>query len=143
MSLADADAKFPANGVQPSGIPPSPSRENPGQVFPKSDPKAAPPASVPGTGGGHEPSAAEALGNPYVLEEAFSKLDHALTELITKIQGEERRVGAGTSGEALVRKFTGWRDELTQIRRGQGGATGTRRDANESARRKEGGLFAD
>ncbi|TBU39174.1 hypothetical protein BD309DRAFT_872837, partial [Dichomitus squalens] len=132
-----ADAKFPANGVQPSGIPPSPSRENPGQVFPKSDPK------VPGTGGGHEPSAAEALGNPYVLEEAFSKLDHALTELITKIQGEERRVGAGTSEEALVRKFTGWRDELTQIRRGQGGATGTRRDANEAAGRKEGGLFAD
>ncbi|GJE92946.1 hypothetical protein PsYK624_091050 [Phanerochaete sordida] len=49
MSMGDADAKFPN---QSSGaIPPSPSRENPGAVYPKSDPKAAPSESVPGTGG--------------------------------------------------------------------------------------------
>ena len=104
---------------------------------------AAPAASIPGTGGGHEPSGPEALGNPYVLEETFSKLDHALTEVITKIQGEERRVGAGTSEEALVRKFTSWRDELTQIRSGRSGVKGTRREAEEAAKQKEGGLFAD
>ncbi|KAB5594445.1 hypothetical protein CTheo_2076 [Ceratobasidium theobromae] len=35
-SLGEADAKFPS--ASKHGIPPSPSRENPGQVYPKSDP---------------------------------------------------------------------------------------------------------
>ncbi|KAL1938919.1 hypothetical protein VTO73DRAFT_11072 [Trametes versicolor] len=46
--MGDADAKFP--GQHGAGLPPSPSRENPGQVFPQSDPKAASTDSVPGTG---------------------------------------------------------------------------------------------
>ncbi|KAI0759042.1 hypothetical protein C8Q74DRAFT_1301705 [Fomes fomentarius] len=62
MSLGEANAKFP--GQHAAGLPPSPSRENPGQVFPHSDPKAAPRGSVPGTGEEREPYTTEALGNP-------------------------------------------------------------------------------
>ncbi|TFY76161.1 hypothetical protein EWM64_g7850 [Hericium alpestre] len=47
MTLGDSDAAFP--GQHSDAIPPSPSRENPGQVYPKSDPTAAPPDSVPGS----------------------------------------------------------------------------------------------
>ncbi|KAA1466880.1 hypothetical protein DENSPDRAFT_831787, partial [Dentipellis sp. KUC8613] len=54
-SLGEADAKFP--GSQSTALPPSPSAENPGQVYPKSDPKPAPPDTVPGGA----PSAAHKL----------------------------------------------------------------------------------
>ncbi|KZT59484.1 hypothetical protein CALCODRAFT_516089 [Calocera cornea HHB12733] len=40
MSLGDADAKFP--GQSGEGLPPAKTRENPGQVYPKSDPQSAP-----------------------------------------------------------------------------------------------------
>ncbi|KZP01576.1 hypothetical protein CALVIDRAFT_559387 [Calocera viscosa TUFC12733] len=40
MSLGDADAKFPGQGGD--GLPPPKTAENPGQVYPKSDPQAAP-----------------------------------------------------------------------------------------------------
>ncbi|PIL25961.1 hypothetical protein GSI_11715 [Ganoderma sinense ZZ0214-1] len=143
MSQADDDARFP--GQRPTGLPPSPSRENPGQVFPRSDPKAAPVHSVPGTTGEHENHGLEALGNPYVLRESFTKLDHALTAVITAIQGEERSVGAAPNVEALVRKFSSWRDELTQIRTGHGqrGAGAAKREAVGRLDQQEGGLFAD
>ncbi|KAI1789671.1 hypothetical protein LXA43DRAFT_1096091 [Ganoderma leucocontextum] len=144
MSLGDDDARFP--GHRSTGLPPSPSRENPGQVFPKSDPEAAPAHSVPGMGAEREPHGLlHALGNPYVLEESFTKLDDALTAVITAIQGEERSVGVAASAEALVHKFSGWRDDLTQIRTGHGqrGVGAARGDAGEPLEQQEGGLFTD
>ncbi|KAI0354320.1 hypothetical protein OH77DRAFT_1521927 [Trametes cingulata] len=141
MSMGDVDAKFP--GQRSDAIPPSPSRENPGQVYPQSDPQAAPPESVPGTGGGREPRPSEVLGNPYVLDSAFSKLDEALTEIISKIQNEERSVGAAANEDALLQKFKGWRDELTQIRSGRKSLRGNEKNADAAAKQDEGGLFAD
>ncbi len=112
---------------------------------------AAPVHPVLGTGGEHEPHGLETLGNPYVLRESFAKLDHALTEVITTIQGEERSVGAATSVDALVRKFSSWRDELTNIRTGHGqrGAGAAAQgeavegEAVEGLEQQEGGLFAE
>ncbi|KAI0651214.1 hypothetical protein C8Q79DRAFT_1004517 [Trametes meyenii] len=153
MSMGDApsmmvvlavDAKFPG---QRTGIPPSPTRENPGQVFPQSDPKgeSAPAESVPGTGGGRSPPAEEALGNPYVLEDAFSKLDGALTEVISKIRREERSVGAATNGDELLRKFEDWQSQLTQLRGGGRSWRSTAERATDTAAgdQQESGLFVD
>ncbi|KAI0632935.1 hypothetical protein C8Q77DRAFT_1073890 [Trametes polyzona] len=136
MSMGDVDSKFP--GQRSNGLPPSPSRENPGQVFPQSDPKE----SVPGTGGEREPRGDELLGNPYVLEDAFAKLDGALSEIISKIQSESRSVGAAAGEDALLEKFEGWRSELAQLR------SGRRAHASGSAEssvvnQQEGGLFTD
>ncbi|KAJ3521110.1 hypothetical protein NM688_g9062 [Phlebia brevispora] len=134
MSLGDADAKFP--GQAPDAIPPSPSRENPGQVYPKSDPKAAPPESIPGTGGGHQPKTI--VGNPFALEESFVKLDQALSEIISTIEGEEKSMGAASNEQAVIQKLKGWQMELKYMRAGnwqkQGQGNGTP---------QAGGLFVD
>lgn len=80
-----------------------------------------------------------------MLRESFTKLDHALTSVITVIQGEERSVGAAANADALVRKFSSWRDELTQIRAGHGhrGARAAQGKAFEEPEQQEGGIFAD
>ncbi|OSC99991.1 hypothetical protein PYCCODRAFT_1372024, partial [Trametes coccinea BRFM310] len=130
-----ADAKFP--GQRNVAIPPSPSRENPGQV-------SAPPESVPGTGGEREPRSNDILGNPYVLEDGFSKLDSALVEIIASIQREERSVGAAPSEDALLQKFTRWRAELTEIRRGRKSVGGVGSNGGDAAaEEQDGGLFTD
>ncbi|EIN05266.1 hypothetical protein PUNSTDRAFT_137951 [Punctularia strigosozonata HHB-11173 SS5] len=51
--LHAADAKFPENqlGSEHGKAPETPSKENPGNVYPKSDPEPAPAHSIPGTGG--------------------------------------------------------------------------------------------
>ncbi|KAH7911261.1 hypothetical protein BJ138DRAFT_1085944 [Hygrophoropsis aurantiaca] len=126
------DAKFP--GQSGDGIPPSPSRENPGQVYPKSDPQAAP-SPVPGGNG--SPSL---LGNPYLLEEPLHKLEVALGNVIDILE-RERKVAGGSSGEAnLVQKMKNWRNEVSTIRATKGrdytfGHSGTSAEA--------GGMFAD
>ncbi|KAI8990424.1 hypothetical protein BD414DRAFT_437951 [Trametes punicea] len=141
MSMGDVDSKFP--GQRSTAIPPSPSRENPGQVYPQSDPHAAPPESVPGTGGERNPHPSEILGNPYVLDDSLSRLETALTEVISTIRSEERSVGAASDEDALLRKFERWRDELTQIRKGRRLVGGVERSADAAAKQREGGLFAD
>ncbi|OCH90844.1 hypothetical protein OBBRIDRAFT_776184 [Obba rivulosa] len=144
MSLGDADAKFSSNeqyiSKQTPDIPPSPSRENPGQVYPKSDPRAAPHESIPGTGGEHEPGLNNAMGNPYALESIFDDLDHSLTNVIAALQHEESSVGASTDEDVLLQKFKGWREELLKIR------TGTKKHwptQNASPTQEGGGLFTD
>ncbi|KAJ2991988.1 hypothetical protein NUW54_g8049 [Trametes sanguinea] len=141
MSMGDSDSKFP--GQRNFAIPPSPSRENPGQVYPQSDPQPAPPESVPGTGGERNPRSDDILGNPYVLEDAFSKLDSALTEVISSIQGETRSVGAAASENALLAKFTRWRDELTDIRKGRKNLGSAGNSPGNAATEQQGGLFTD
>ncbi|TFK48280.1 hypothetical protein OE88DRAFT_1810579 [Heliocybe sulcata] len=54
MSLSEADAKFPGQEPPTKTEAPEPTRENPGQVYPKVDPQPAQPGSEPGTGGAHE-----------------------------------------------------------------------------------------
>ncbi|KAI0326309.1 hypothetical protein GY45DRAFT_1329117 [Cubamyces sp. BRFM 1775] len=141
LTITTVDAKFP--GQRSPAIPPSPSKENPGQVYPQSDPRPAPPQSVPGTGGEQQPRPDEVLGNPFVLDDAFSRLDAALSNVISKIQNEERSVGAASTEDALLRKFKGWQDELTQIRSGRKGAGASGRNPDAAAQQSEGGLFAD
>ncbi|KAI0659658.1 hypothetical protein C8Q70DRAFT_124284 [Cubamyces menziesii] len=141
MSMGDADAKFP--GQRSPAIPPSPSRENPGQVYPQSDPRPAPPQSVPGTGGEQQPRPNEVLGSPFVLDDAFSRLDAALNNVISKVENEERSVGAASNEDALLLKFKSWRDELTQIRSGRKGVGANGGDSDAAAQQSEGGLFAD
>ena len=79
------------------------------------------------------------LGNPYVLEESFSRLDHALTDVISKIQREEKSVGAAPNEDALLRKFAGWRAELG----GLGGAGRASSPAAGAASAETGGMFTD
>ena len=123
---------------------------------------AAPAKSVPGSGTGGEGSAplrgAEMLGNPFVLGKAFARLDAALADVVDSIRSEERAAGRAPEEDALVRKFAGWRDELSRIRGGGRSvgadaevATGEttegraprQRTGSKEGRRDEGGLFAD
>ncbi|KAH9943755.1 hypothetical protein B0H21DRAFT_477609 [Amylocystis lapponica] len=138
MSLGGADAKFPGQGG--TAIPPSPSRENPGQVYPKSDPKAAPSETVPGTGGEHEPRPMNTLGNPYVLNGALEALDRSLGDLISTIQREETSVGSSNDSEALLRKFELWRQEVMDLRAGR---TSVDKKAGAGPTSQGGGLFSD
>lgn len=138
MSLGDADAKFPQSTA--NGLPPSPSRENPGQVFPKSDPKAAPSGAVPGTGGDEEPSSF--MSNPFALQSVYDQLSRALEEVISALEGEERSAGSSANEDATVRKFKGWKAELEVIRR-SGQAQARAPPGGDSGAQQEGGLFTD
>ena len=87
------------------------------------------------------------LGNPYVLGEAFSKLDHALSDVITELESEKHSSGAGPNANALRHKLAGWRDELQQIRSGERAAAGKQSPSSGPIRsttpRGEGGMFVD
>lgn len=110
MSAAEDEAKYPG---QISGIPPSPTRENPGAVFPKNDPKKAatptPPRSTPPE---------NYLGNPYLMRGALDKVDRAIGHMISILQGEEISQGGSREENVLLQKFKGWRSELDLIRFG-------------------------
>lgn len=144
MSLGDADAKFPSDASYISkdtpDIPPSPSRENPGQVYPKSDPHAAPNKSVPGTSGEHTPGPTHAMGNPFAFESILGELDRALGKVVSTLQREESSAGASADEDALLRKFEGWQEELHEIRTG---AKGLQAHGARSAPQEGGGLFTD
>ncbi|KAI0339065.1 hypothetical protein BDW22DRAFT_1431980 [Trametopsis cervina] len=135
MSLGGADAKFPDQTS--NAIPPSPTRENPGQVYPKSDPQAAPSESVPGTGGEQQPQSV--VGNPFSLHGSFSKLDSALNEIISALEGEESSVGSSANENVLISKFKSWREELKALRGGAQGFGGSEAPGTP----QEGGLFTD
>jgi len=135
--MGDADAKFP--GQRSPAIPPSPTRENPGQVYPKSDPTAAPSESVPGTGGEHNPTVNLALGNPFALQSAFANLDKSLDSVISTIESEESSVGASEEVETLLNKFKGWRSELMSLRSGHKKVV----DGTGEGSPAKGGMFTD
>ncbi|KAH7882685.1 hypothetical protein F5I97DRAFT_1907559 [Phlebopus sp. FC_14] len=155
--LGEADAKFP--GQTGSGRPPSPTRENPGQVYPKSDPQgkscimhrscaslsslvilsAAPPATVPGSG--EPPVTTSIIGNPYLLDSALNRLDSSLTDLISIISNEEAAVGSSSKELRFLEKFQSWKSELSDMRTSHGKYYLTSEEAAVSA--DEGGLFAD
>ncbi|KAF9468291.1 hypothetical protein BDZ94DRAFT_1304573 [Collybia nuda] len=93
MSLGEADGKFPTAN-QGTGLPPSPTIENPGQVFPKSDPLAAP-ITPSQTGSDHY------IGNPYLMHGALQNVDRAFGEVITILESEERSHGDPRQGNTL------------------------------------------
>ncbi|KIP06381.1 hypothetical protein PHLGIDRAFT_107014 [Phlebiopsis gigantea 11061_1 CR5-6] len=135
MYMGESDAKFP--NQTGSGLPPSPTRENPGQVFPKSDPKAAPQESVPGTGGERGP--ASVMGNPYAFKDVLDKLDVALEEAIMAIRAKEDSVSSSTSENALIQKLQSWRDELMTLTAVQG----KKGSVEQAVTTQEGPMFTD
>ncbi|KAJ3932331.1 MAG: hypothetical protein NXY57DRAFT_974855 [Lentinula lateritia] len=143
MSLGEADAKFPI--LSHSGtpdIPPSPTIENPGQVYPKSDPNAAHLGTIPGTGRSN--SSQNFIGNPFLMREAFLEIDHALGNVIDILEREELSVGGSENENGLLRKFCQWRDELDEIRAGQRSPGSSKsRSTSRVAPEKEGGMFTD
>ncbi|KAF5385726.1 hypothetical protein D9757_005515 [Collybiopsis confluens] len=140
MSLGEADAKFPTSSN--SDIPPSPTIENPGQVFPKSDPHAPRLGTLPGAGRSN--SSQIVIGNPFLMREAVLKIDHALGNAIDILEREETSVGEPEDENELLKKFRQWRKELDEIHAGH-------RSLDPSASRsrsrvslgREGGLFID
>ena len=95
---------------------------------------------MPGTGGEREPSAV--VGNPYSLRTAFSKLDVALNEIISALEGEEEAVGSSSSQETLIAKFKSWRMELANMRGGVN-RFGGHVQSHAPGTVQEGGLFSD
>lgn len=134
--MGEADAKFP--GQYRPAIPPSPTRENPGQVYPKSDPKAAAAESVPGTGGEHNQRMSNALGNPYAYIDTLRRLESSLTDAISSLEQEETSVGSSEEQETLLAKFKDWRQQILALNSGHKAAEG----AQEGSPAK-GGMFAD
>ncbi|KIJ64272.1 hypothetical protein HYDPIDRAFT_28708 [Hydnomerulius pinastri MD-312] len=116
--LGEADAKFPDQTS--GGIPPSPTRENPGQVYPKSDPQAAPKSTVPGTGI-QSGTPTSVIGNPYLLENALRRLDTSLDDLIRIIESEESATGSSSKETMYLEKFKSWKEELAAVSTDGGG----------------------
>ncbi|KAE9383297.1 hypothetical protein BT96DRAFT_929893 [Gymnopus androsaceus JB14] len=110
MSLGEAEAKFPTSIGSPD-IPPSPTVENPGQL-----PKL--------------------IGNPFLMREAFAKVDHA---------ARERDIWCGSEDEnELLRRFRQWRAELDEIRAGQRTReTSKSRSSPRCRLNMRGGMFTD
>ncbi|OAX37596.1 hypothetical protein K503DRAFT_742512 [Rhizopogon vinicolor AM-OR11-026] len=136
--LGEADAKFPSQ--KGKTMPPSPSRENPGQVYPKSDPEAAPTASVPGTGSNQESSFM--IGNSYLFELALENLDKSIGDVIDMIDQEKTSQGASSREVQVTEKLKGWRDDIANLRANGGKALRTSRTSGAAAA-NEGGLFVD
>ncbi|KAL9933595.1 hypothetical protein V8E36_007771 [Tilletia maclaganii] len=112
----EADAKFPgSSSTDPAIHGPGTSAENPAGVFPKSDIKAGPKVE-------HHSTIASSIENPYALNDALSRLDVALDEIITLFK-DERQTTAGegsfSKGKEALELFQGWQTELQKIRSGK------------------------
>ncbi|KAF7373597.1 hypothetical protein MSAN_00570100 [Mycena sanguinolenta] len=117
--------------------PPSPCAENPGRVYPRSDPSKATRATS---------------ATPYLMNNAFKKLDHSLGEIIALLEGEAASYLLDEENP-LLQKFRVWREELDNIRAAGGRnpaayaqlATPSRSRSPPRSRDvdREGGLFVD
>ncbi|KAJ7222372.1 hypothetical protein GGX14DRAFT_428574 [Mycena pura] len=124
--------------------PPSPCVENPGRVFPRSDPNKAAVRTPP-----LDHRSPRYVGNPYLMHGAIKKLDHSLGEVIAILEGEEAS-SLLDEENPLLEKFRVWREELDKIRaaggRSLGASTPFLQLATPSRSRspvREGGLFVD
>ncbi|KAE9395247.1 hypothetical protein BT96DRAFT_922991, partial [Gymnopus androsaceus JB14] len=119
--------KFPTS-VGSLDIPPSPTVENPGQVSHLH--------TIPGTGRSN--SSQTLIGNPFLMREAFAKVDHALRNVIDILEREESSVGGSEDENEL------WRAELDEIRAGQRTPeTSKSRSSSRVPPEHEGGMFTD
>ncbi|KAJ7607373.1 hypothetical protein FB45DRAFT_948176 [Roridomyces roridus] len=106
------DIDYLSNHVHDANnIPPEPCAENPGRVYPRSDPRKAA-SRAPSSDYIRTP---RYVGNPYLMHGAFKKLDHSLGELISILEGEEAS-SLLDEENPLLQKFKQWRDELDNIR---------------------------
>lgn len=55
------------------------------------------------------------MGNPFALKNALGKLDLALYEVISALQGEGSNVGSPANSSILERKFQTWREEVNSL----------------------------
>jgi len=94
--------------------------------------------SVSGTG-----TDRQYLGNPYLQNSIFWKLDKSLTEVIQTIEREQSSVGGSPEEVALVDKFKRWKDELEVIMAGDVGVRDRNSEPVNSVHAEEGGLFKD
>ncbi|KAJ7042889.1 hypothetical protein C8F04DRAFT_1075127 [Mycena alexandri] len=129
-------------------LPPAPCAENPGQVYPRSDPTKAVRTPVSGF------NSPRYVGNPYLMHGAFKKLDHSLGEVIAILEGEEAS-SLLDEENPLLQKFRVWREELDKIRAADGRspastsllqlATPSRSRSPRGSRSpaRDGGLFVD
>ncbi|KDQ23915.1 hypothetical protein PLEOSDRAFT_1108386 [Pleurotus ostreatus PC15] len=134
MSLGEADAKFPDSAT--NGLPPSPTRENPGQVFPKSDPSPAPPAREPTVGND------QFTGNPFLIRSALQKLDQAIGEVVDMLENEGQAVGGSAEEDTFVHKLKSWKMELEKLR-GNHRSGESHQEAVSAPPETEGGMFTD
>ncbi|KAK0532755.1 hypothetical protein OC834_002479 [Tilletia horrida] len=114
---SEAPAKFPGSeSTDPTARRgPGASAENPAGVFPKSDTTAAPVHT-------HHASIASSIENPYALNDALTKLDVALDELIALFQHERQTTageGSFSKGKEALAMFESWQKEIAKIRAGQ------------------------
>ncbi|KAF8192731.1 hypothetical protein K438DRAFT_1829551 [Mycena galopus ATCC 62051] len=128
--------------------PPSPCAENPGRVYPRSDPtKAATPSS--------DFNSPRYVGNPYLMHGSLKKLDHSLGEIIAILEGEEAS-SLLDEENPLLQKFRVWREELDNIRAAGGRNPGasashlqlatpprSRSPTRSRDLNRDGGLFVD
>ncbi|KDR78287.1 hypothetical protein GALMADRAFT_138397 [Galerina marginata CBS 339.88] len=149
------DAKYP--GQNPGGLPPSPTIENPGRVFPKSDPSKGKAfqcwLSVNANNNSslivavitpRRTTPEQYVGNPFMMNTALDKLDHAFGEVIATFEQEDRSQDRGDEGNPLLHKFKSWRVELERIRRGEEELPPPDGLAQPQPRHQgEGGTFAD
>ncbi|GJJ09367.1 hypothetical protein Clacol_003589 [Clathrus columnatus] len=132
------DSKFPHQTK--SGEPPSPTRENPAGVYPKSSPTPAKPQEIPGSKGA--PSNPRAVfSNPFEFQDELNRLEASLDAVISAI---EKEIKLGNSGQTsdLLDKFKQWKREITVMETTRGN-----RDASlitpDPDNANEGGLFTD
>lgn len=133
MSLGEVDAKFPNQSN--SGIAPPATPQNPGQVYPKSDPNAA--ASATPISGASEPLGIE---NQRVFQSNLDRLDDSLSGVIATIEDEATSMGNHQREYELLLKFKGWRRELDGIRTSH---SNVGIDHSRGVPAEKGGLFVD
>ncbi|KAJ8072959.1 hypothetical protein PM082_019542 [Marasmius tenuissimus] len=137
MSMGSVtDSKFPGQGE--SGIPPSPTIENPGQVYPHTDPSKSSDGDL--TGRRLESGSQTLLGNPFLMRESLNKLDHALGDVIRIIEEEEVSQGSSEEQNTLLEKFKQWRNDLDGVR---AGVKTPERSRSRVRPEHEGGMFTD
>ncbi|CAD6884451.1 unnamed protein product [Tilletia controversa] len=112
--MSEAPAKFPGSeSTDPSARQgPAPSAENPAGVFPKSDPHAAPVQE-------HHSTIASSIENPYALNDALTRLDVALEDIIALFQQERQTTaaeGSFSKGKDALEMFKSWQQKIEDIR---------------------------
>jgi len=160
------DAKYPG---QISGLPPSPTVENPGRVclvyfwegevliemsryFPLLIPNevrsvhdqlyAKMTFSGPFVSPRRAATPEQFAGNPFLMNNALDKLDHAFGEVMVILEQEASSQGRDIGGNSLFSKLRSWKDELERIRLGEEESSDTFEPAPPKEG-QEGGLFTD